>query len=63
MDPKKEKKQQGGPLTPNQKLLLRLGQHPNRVLRLLLVLDGQGQAEIALVEDLGKAERFGGRGE
>ena len=46
-------------LTPNQKLLLRLQQHPNRVVRLLLVLDGQGQVQIAQVEDAGKVERFG----
>ncbi len=46
-------------LTPNQKLLLRLQQHPNRVVKLLLVLDGKGQVQIAQVEDVGKVERFG----
>jgi len=55
----KEKQRPGG-LTANQKLLLRLSQFPNRVVRLVLVVDGQGQADVAVVEDLGKAERFGG---
>jgi hypothetical protein len=54
----KAQKRPGG-LTPNQKLLLRLSQFRNRVVRLVLVLDGQGRAEVAVMEDLGKAERFG----
>jgi len=49
----------GNKLTPNQKLLLRLAQHPNRVVKLLLVMDGKGQVQIAQVEDVGKVERFG----
>jgi hypothetical protein len=55
----KERQATGNKLTPNQKLLLRLQQHPNRVVRLLLVLDGKGQVQIANVEDVGKVERFG----
>lgn len=59
MNNKGLQKKKGSPLTPNQKLLLRLAQHPNRVVRLLLVLDSKGQVQIANVEDVGKVERFG----
>ena len=48
-----------GGLTPNQKFLLRLRTFPKRALRVLLVLDAEGQVQSAVFEDAGKVERFG----
>ena len=59
MEKLQDKKTKSGGLTANQKFLLRLRTFPKRALRVLIVLDEDGQVRSAVFEDVGKVERFG----
>ncbi len=56
---RENKGKKSGGLTANQKFLLRLRTFPKRALRVLLVLDEDGQVQSAVFEDVGKLEKFG----
>jgi len=59
MEANNRKAKKSGGLTPNQKFLLRLRTFPKRALRVLIVLDEDGQVRSAVFEDVGKVEKFG----